>query len=46
MTVHLHLVGRDSELGALASLLAAVRVGRSRALVVRGSPGVGKTALL
>ena len=30
----------------LDRLLEAVRVGESRALVVRGEPGVGKTALL
>jgi predicted ATPase len=31
---------------ALDGLLADVRAGRSRALVVRGEPGIGKTALL
>ena len=30
----------------LADLVAAVRAGQSRVLVVRGEPGVGKTALL
>jgi ABC-type transport system involved in cytochrome c biogenesis ATPase subunit len=30
----------------LADLVAAVQAGQSRALVVRGEPGVGKTALL
>jgi predicted ATPase len=32
--------------GALAGLVAAVCAGESRVLVVRGEPGVGKTALL
>jgi DNA-binding CsgD family transcriptional regulator len=40
------LRGRDSECAALDRLLDAVRAGRSGALVVRGEPGVGKTALL
>ena len=40
------LRGRDSECEALDRLLDAVRAGRSGALVVRGEPGVGKTALL
>jgi hypothetical protein len=31
---------------ALDGLLADVRAGRSRALMVRGEPGIGKTALL
>jgi ABC-type transport system involved in cytochrome c biogenesis ATPase subunit len=30
----------------LTALIAAVRAGESRVLVVRGEPGVGKTALL
>ena len=37
---------RRSECEALDRLLKAVRAGESRALVVRGEPGVGKTALL
>ncbi|WP_433297615.1 helix-turn-helix transcriptional regulator [Pseudonocardia sp. CA-142604] len=37
---------RRSECEALDRLLKAVRSGESRALVVRGEPGVGKTALL
>jgi DNA-binding CsgD family transcriptional regulator len=40
------LRGRRSECETLDGLLAAVRAGESRVLVVRGEPGVGKTALL
>jgi hypothetical protein len=40
------LLGRRSECDALQRLLAAARDGRSSALVLRGEPGVGKTALL
>jgi DNA-binding CsgD family transcriptional regulator len=40
------LRGRGSECAALDGLLDAVRAGESRALVLRGEPGVGKTALL
>ena len=40
------LTGRRSELDVLDRLIDAVRAGESRALVVRGEPGVGKTALL
>jgi predicted ATPase len=40
------LVGRRAECGVLDRLLAAVRGGESRVLVVHGEPGVGKTALL
>jgi len=40
------LIGRQVERGMLDGLVAAVRAGQSRALVVRGEPGVGKTALL
>ena len=40
------LLGRRSECETLDRLLDAVRAGQSRALVVRGEPGVGKTALL
>ncbi len=38
--------GRDGECAVLDGVLAAVRQGESRALVVRGEAGVGKTALL
>jgi DNA-binding CsgD family transcriptional regulator len=37
---------RLSERGVLDRFVADVRVGRGRALVVRGEPGVGKTVLL
>jgi hypothetical protein len=40
------LRGRRSERAMLDRLIEAVRAGESRALVVRGEPGVGKTALL
>jgi DNA-binding CsgD family transcriptional regulator len=40
------LLGRRSECQTLDRLLEAVRGGESRVLVVRGEPGVGKTALL
>jgi DNA-binding CsgD family transcriptional regulator len=40
------LTGRRSESELLDELVEAVRAGESRALVVRGEPGVGKTALL
>jgi DNA-binding CsgD family transcriptional regulator len=40
------LTGRRAECGVLGRLVAAVRAGESRALVVHGEPGVGKTALL
>jgi len=40
------LWGRGQQYRALDGLLAEVRAGRSRVLVVRGEPGIGKTALL
>jgi DNA-binding CsgD family transcriptional regulator len=40
------LHGRSSECEALDRLIADVRAGESRVLVVRGEAGVGKTALL
>ena len=38
------LTGRRTERGVLDQLLEAVRAGESRALVVIGEPGTGKTA--
>jgi predicted ATPase len=40
------LRGRHTERGVLDRIVDAVRAGESRALVVVGEPGVGKTALL
>jgi DNA-binding CsgD family transcriptional regulator len=40
------LIGRGDECAVLDGLVEAVRGGESRVLVVRGEPGVGKTALL
>ncbi|MFD4609721.1 AAA family ATPase [Streptomyces sp. NPDC058440] len=40
------LAGRDPERAAIAALLDAARAGRGGALVVRGVPGAGKSALL
>jgi DNA-binding CsgD family transcriptional regulator len=40
------LTDRHAECDVLGQLVAAVRAGESRALVVHGEPGVGKTALL
>jgi DNA-binding CsgD family transcriptional regulator len=40
------LLGRRRECAELDRLIAAVRAGESRALVVRGEAGVGKSALL
>jgi DNA-binding CsgD family transcriptional regulator len=40
------LAGRRAECAALDRLVEAVSVGESRALVVHGEPGTGKTALL
>ena len=40
------LHGREPDCAALRELLDAARLSRSAALVIRGEPGVGKTALL
>src|SRR6201997_5200952 len=40
------LMDRQAECGALDQLINAVQAGGSRVLVVRGEPGVGKSALL
>jgi DNA-binding CsgD family transcriptional regulator len=40
------LLGRTGELEILGQLIANVRSGQSAVLVVRGEPGIGKTALL
>src|SRR5213592_4360414 len=40
------LTGRQAECGVLDQVIAAVRSGESRALVLHGEAGVGKTALL
>lgn len=40
------LFGRESEMQAITQALAAARLGRSVRLVIRGEPGIGKSALL
>ena len=40
------LLGRRDECAVLDGLLAAARAGRNGALVLRGEPGIGKSALL
>src|SRR6266705_604891 len=40
------LIGRDRERGQLAALLKDARLGRGRALILRGNAGIGKTVLL
>ena len=40
------LYGRDAERSRIAGLLEGARAGRSGVLVLRGEPGVGKSALL
>jgi DNA-binding CsgD family transcriptional regulator/tetratricopeptide (TPR) repeat protein len=43
---HARLRGRSADCALLADLLEAIRRGESRSLVLRGEPGIGKTALL
>jgi DNA-binding CsgD family transcriptional regulator len=40
------LIGRERERGQLDALLREARLGRGRAVVLRGSAGIGKTVLL
>ena len=40
------LLGRNSELGLVDQLVDEIRAGRGRALVLKGEPGIGKSALL
>ena len=40
------LIGRERQLGQLDALLREARLGKGRALVLRGSAGIGKTVLL
>ena len=40
------LLGRQRELSAIDQALAAARLGKSSRLVIRGEPGIGKTALV
>jgi DNA-binding CsgD family transcriptional regulator len=42
----MRLYGRDAELAALSDLLERARTGTSGTLVLRGDPGIGKTALV
>jgi predicted ATPase len=40
------LIGRAAETARIDAMLAEARHGRSAALVIRGEPGVGKSAVL
>ncbi|PWQ88434.1 hypothetical protein DKX15_19300, partial [Enterococcus faecium] len=40
------LIGRRDECAVVDGIVDALRAGESRALVLRGEPGIGKTALL
>ena len=43
---HAALLGRAEECALVDGLLGDIRRGESRSLVLRGEPGIGKTALL
>src|SRR5579863_4792750 len=43
---NMQLYGRDAEIAALSDLLDQARKGTSGTLVLRGDPGIGKTALV
>jgi tRNA(Met) C34 N-acetyltransferase TmcA len=45
-TINIMLYGRDGEQAAIERLLEGVRAGLGGVLVVRGDPGIGKSALL
>src|SRR5207249_681588 len=45
-TCSMQLYGRETEVQRIDSLLALARAGTSGVLVLRGEPGIGKTALL
>jgi predicted ATPase len=40
------LIGRDSEMATLVSLLADVAKGRGGSVLIEGEPGIGKSALV
>src|SRR5690349_1695516 len=40
------LLGRKAEQSRLDEMIAALRLGESRVLVLRGAPGIGKSTLL
>ena len=40
------LIGRDSELAMLATLVAKVAAGRGNSVLIEGEPGIGKSALV
>jgi DNA-binding CsgD family transcriptional regulator len=45
-TLARRLVGRDSELATLVTLLADLAQGRGRSALIEGEPGIGKSALV